>query len=374
MLVAVTIIVVAIAAVAIVAAVLAVGRQAQTADTQLREQLTSLASSAQMQAQAEQQARQQHQQQLDAMKQEMQAQVRALDARLTQSINSVNQSLSTSVTATQKTMSSVDQQLGQLSNSTRQMLQVGRDITGLQEMLRAPKPRGQFGEILLERLLEDMLPAGQYLVQHRFKNGQIVDAAILIGGLVVPIDAKFPDAAFRRIVDAADDAARAAARRDFARDVKGHIDAVAKYIVPDEGTSAFAMMYVPAENLYYELMVRDESAALQEYALGKRVIPCSPNSMYAYLQALALGLKGLRVEERAQDIIKQVEQLNLDFSRFRREFATLGGHLAHAHTKYEEVDRAATKFGDRLARTLDPSFAPAPLNEGVAIPLLPDGT
>ena len=115
-----------------------------------------------------------------------------------------------------------------------------------------------------------------------------------------------------------------AARRDFARDVKGHIDAVAKYIVPDEGTFGFAMMYVPAENLYYELMVRDESAALQDYALGKRVIPCSPNSMYAYLQALVLGLKGMRVEERAHDIIKQVEQLNLDFSRFRREFGTLG--------------------------------------------------
>ncbi len=373
MLVAVTIIAVAIAAVAIVAAVLTMGRQAQASDAQLREQLAALASGAQLQAQAEQQAQQHHQQQLDAMKQEVQAQVRALDARLTQSISTVNQSLSASVTATQKTMSSVDQQLGQLGNSTKQMLQVGRDLSGLQDMLRAPKPRGQFGELLLERLLEDMLPAGQYLVQHRFKNGQIVDAAIQLGGGLVPVDAKFPDTAYRRIVDAPDDAARTAARRDFARDVKGHIDAVAKYIVPDEGTFGFAMMYVPAENLYYELMVRDESADLQAYALGKRVIPCSPNSMYAYLQALVLGLKGMRVEERANDIIKQVEQLNLDFSRFRREFATLGGHISHANSKFDEVDRAATKFGDRLARTLDPSFAPPPLNEGVAIPLLPEG-
>ena len=370
MLVAVTIIAVAIAAVAVVAAVLAMGRQAQASDAQLREQLAALASGAQLQ----QQAQQQLQQQLGSMQQAMQQQVQAVDARLTASVDRVNQSLSASVTATQKTMSSVDQQLGQLGNSTLQMLQVGRDISGLQEMLRAPKPRGQFGELLLERLLEDMLPAGQYTVQHRFKSGQIVDAAILIGGGLVPVDAKFPDAAFRRIVDAPDDAARTAARRDFARDVKGHIDAVAKYIVPDEGTFGFAMMYVPAENLYYELMVRDESADLQAYALGKRVIPCSPNSMYAYLQALVLGLKGMRVEERAHDIIKQVEQLNLDFSRFRRDFATLGTHLGHAHAKFDEVDRAATKFGDRLARTLDPSFAPAPLEEGVAIPLLPEGS
>ncbi len=365
MLVAVTVIAVAIAAVAIVAAVLAVGRQGRASDAQLREQVAALASGAQLQQQA-------LQQQLDAVKLSMQSQVETLDGRLTASVNGVTQSLSASVTATQKTMSSVDQQLGQLSTSTKQMLEVGRDISGLQQMLRAPKPRGQFGELLLERLLEDMLPAGQFTLQHRFKNGQIVDAAIQIGGGIVPVDAKFPDTAFRRIVDAQDDAARTAARRDFARDVKGHIDAVAKYIQPDEGTFGFAMMYVPAENLYYELMIRDDSADLQAYAQGKRVIACSPNSLFAYLQALVLGLKGLRVEERAHEIVNHLERLNDDFARFRKDFATLGSHISHAHTRFDELDRAAMRFGDRLARPLDPSMSPLPLDEGQAVPLLPE--
>jgi DNA recombination protein RmuC len=269
-------------------------------------------------------------------------------------------------------MRAVDQQLGQLSASTRQMLEVGRDISGLQQMLRAPKPRGQFGELLLERLLEDMLPAAHFTLQHRFKNGQIVDAAISIGGGIVPVDSKFPDAAFRRIIDAPDDAARTAARRDFARDVKGHIDAVAKYILPDEDTFGFALMYIPAENVYYESMIRDESADLQAYAQSKRVIACSPNSLYAYLQALVLGLKGLRVEERSREIVAHLERLNDDFARFRKDFDTLGHHITHAHTRFDDLDRAAARFGDRLARPLDPDFSPLALEEGTPIPLLPE--
>ena len=158
----------------------------------------------------------------------LQSQLQALDARLSAGVSGVQQSLASSLSGASETMHNVDQQLGRLSESTRQMLEVGRDISGLQQMLRAPKPRGQFGELLLERLLADMLPAENFVLQHRFRNGTIVDAAVWIGDGMVPIDSKFPDAAFRRIVDADSDAARTAARRDFARDVRGHIDAVAK--------------------------------------------------------------------------------------------------------------------------------------------------
>ncbi len=311
------------------------------------------------------------QQQLAVMQQSMQAQVQALDARLTAGVDGVQRSLTSSLTSTHDTMRAVDQQLGELSASTRQMLEVGRDISGLQQMLRAPKPRGQFGELLLERLLEDILPSGHFALQHRFKDGRIVDAVIQIGGGLVPVDAKFPDAAFRRIIDAADDAVRAVARRDFARDVRGHIDAVAKYILPDEGTFGFALMYVPAENVYYESMIRDDSADLQAYAQAKRVIVCSPNSFFAYLQALVLGLKGLRVEERAREIVAHLERLNDDFARFRKDFDTLGGHIAHAHAKYDELDRSAARLGDRLARPLDPDVVPVPLDEGEPLRLLP---
>jgi DNA recombination protein RmuC len=293
------------------------------------------------------------QSQLAALQQSMQSQVQSLDARLTSGVAGVQQSLTASITSTHDTMRSVDQQLGELSASTRQMLEVGRDISGLQQLLRAPKPRGQFGELLLERLLADILPSDHFALQHRFKSGQIVDAVIAIGGGLVPVDAKFPASAFRRIVDAPDDATRGLARRDFARDVRGHIDAVAKYILPDEGTFGFALMYIPAENVYYESMIRDDAGDLQAYAQAKRVIACSPNSFFAYLQALVLGLKGLRVEERSREIVAHLERLNDDFGRFRKDFDTLGNHITHAHTKFDDLDRHADRLADRLARPLD---------------------
>ncbi len=301
----------------------------------------------------------------------LQSQLQALDARLTAGVSGVQQSLTSSLTGTSETMHNVDQQLGRLSESTRQMLEVGRDISGLQQMLRAPKPRGQFGELLLERLLADILPDEHFTLQHRFRNGTIVDAAVLIGGGLVPIDSKFPDAAFRRIIDADSDAARGLARRDFARDVRGHIDAVAKYILPDEGTFGFALMYIPAENVYYESMIRDEAGDLQAYAQRKRVIACSPNSFFAYLQALVLGLKGLRVEERSRDIVGHLERLNDDFTRFRREFETLGSHISHAKTKYDDVDRGAERFADRLARPLEHDWAPIPADDAEPLRLIP---
>ena len=301
----------------------------------------------------------------------LQSQLQALDARLSAGVDGVQASLASSLTGTHETMRNVDQQLGRLSESTRQMLEVGRDISGLQQMLRAPKPRGQFGELLLERLLADVLPDENFSLQHRFRNGTIVDAAVLIGGGLVPVAAKFPAAAFRRIIDADSDAARALARRDFARDVRGHIDAVSKYILTDEGTFGFALMYIPAENVYYEAMIRDEAGDLQAYAQAKRVMACSPNTFFAYLQALVLGLKGLRVEERSREIVAHLERLNDDFARFRREFDTLGNHLSHAKTKYDDLDRGATKFADRLARPLEHDWAPAVIDEGEPVRLIP---
>lgn len=301
----------------------------------------------------------------------LQSQMQALDARLSAGVDGVQASLASSLTGTSETMRNVDQQLGRLSESTRQMLEVGRDISGLQQMLRAPKPRGQFGELLLERLLADVLPGENFSLQHRFRNGTIVDAAVRIGGGLVPVDAKFPNAAFRRIIDADSDAARALARRDFARDVRGHIDAVSKYILTDEGTFGFALMYIPAENVYYEAMIRDEAGDLQAYAQAKRVMACSPNTLFAYLQALVLGLKGLRVEERSREIVAHLERLNDDFARFRREFDTLGAHITHAKTKYDDLDRGAEKFADRLARPLEHDWAPTVIDEDAPVRLIP---
>jgi DNA recombination protein RmuC len=203
---------------------------------------------------------------------------------------------------------------------------------------------------MLERLLEDILPRQNYALQHHFRSGEAVDAVIRIGDYLVPIDSKFPLEDFQRVVAAEDEDSRASLRRQFVRTVKKHIDAVTKYIVPDEGTFDFALMYIPAENVYYETILRDgaEGSELYSYALAKRVIPVSPNSFYAYLQVIILGLKGLHIEQTAGEILGQLGRLQGDLDDFQQEYDTLGGHIQRAANKYDDAGRKLGRLGDKL--------------------------
>ena len=246
----------------------------------------------------------------------------------------------------------VSRQLGQLDESTKRMLEVGRDISSLQDLLRAPKLRGNLGELFLQDLLAQILPPDHYEIQHAFAGGEKVDAVIRLQAGLVPVDAKFPLENFRRVVAAGGEEERKTARRQFLRDVRTHIDAIAtKYIRPDEGTFQFALMYVPAENVYYETIVRPDEAAesaLFEYALQRRVIPVSPNSFYAYLQTILLGLKGLRVEERAREILDHLDRLNQETDRFAEAFRLVGDHLDNARKKYEEAQKRLTRVESKM--------------------------
>jgi len=201
--------------------------------------------------------------------------------------------------------------------------------------LRAPKFRGGLGELMLERLLDDILPHQNYRLQHRFQSGEAVDAVTQIGDNLVPIDSKFPLEDFQRVLAAESDRERESRRRQFTRTVKKHIDNVTKYILPDEGTFDFALMYIPAENVYYETILRDgaEGSEVYSYALQKRVIPVSPNSFYAYLQVIILGLKGLHIEHTASEILRHLSRLQGEFEGFQEDYDTLGGHIRHAATK-----------------------------------------
>jgi DNA recombination protein RmuC len=246
----------------------------------------------------------------------------------------------------------VRERLGELTQQTKEIQDVGKNISNLQELLRAPKFRGCFGELLLERLLADVLPQDTYSLQHRFRDGQIADAVVRIGKNLVPIDAKFPMEDFERMVKVESENERSVLRRQFVRTVKKHIDAVSKYILPDEDTFDFALMYLPAENVYYEAIIRDtqssEGSDIYSHSLEKKVIPVSPNSFYAYLQVIVLGLKGLRFEQAAQEILGYVKRLQGDLGDFEQEYAVLGSHLHHATSKYETANRKLERLGDKL--------------------------
>ena len=243
------------------------------------------------------------------------------------------------------------ERLGELTQKTKDIGEVAKNISSLQELLRAPKFRGGFGELLLERLLADILPRDFYSLQHRFENGGLVDAVVRIGKSLVPIDSKFPMEDFERMIKAESEEEQKALRRQFTRNIRKHIDDVARYILPDEHTFDFALMYIPAENVYYETIIQgSEESGIFSYSLEKKVIPVSPNSFYAYLQVIVQGLKGLHFEQAAGEILAYVKRLQGDLDDFQQDYEVVGGHIHHAAKRYDEASRKLARFGDKLQR------------------------
>lgn len=269
-------------------------------------------------------------------------------------LNNINNSVGTQLSNTAKVFGEVKESLGSLDQRTQQIYEVGRDIAGLQEILRAPKMRGGLGELFLEALLEQIMPHKEfYELQHCFKSGERVDAVIKIGKKLVCVDSKFPLESFKRLVEAKSDEDRKRARREFMKAVKEHINSIAsKYILPDEGTYDFALMYIPAENVYYESIIKDddlgEEKSLFSHAISKKVIPVSPNSFYAYLQVIVLGIKGLKIEEKTHEVIKTLATLKGSLGKFTEDFEVLGTHIDNIKSSYERAEKRLTKFEDKL--------------------------
>ncbi len=250
----------------------------------------------------------------------------------------------------------VKQKLGALEEANQKIFEVGKNISLLQEELRAPKFRGEIGEFLLENLLANVMPQKEfYTLQYEFKDRQRVDAALHIGHRLVPIDSKFPLEAFQRLITAQTETEKKEAKKEFVGAVRGKIDEIAeKYILPDEGTFEFALMYIPAENVYYETITKDEhfpsDKSIFQYALSRKVIPVSPNTFYAYLQVILLGLRGLAVEKSTQEIIENLMRLRGDFEKFHTDFAKLGKHLTDSKASYDSAEKRLEKFDDRLGQ------------------------
>jgi len=294
----------------------------------------------------------------------LQQQFNGLQERLDKFGQTVADNLQASTASMNTRLDNAAKVVGDLREKVGQIHEVGKAAADLVNILRAPKLRGGMGELFLGDLLAQILPPEHFELQHRFKSGDAVDAVIRIGGQFVPVDSKFPLENFRRIAEVATESERVAARKQFLRDVKKHVDAIAtKYILPDEGTYDFALMYIPAENVYYETIIKDEAGAderqLFTYALEKRVIPVSPNSFYAYLQTILLGLRGMKVEERAQEILNTLARLRGDFERLEENFRLLGKHLNNASGSYTDTEKALVKLDAKLGQIEQPQLPAA---------------
>ncbi|MFH0762955.1 MAG: DNA recombination protein RmuC [Candidatus Omnitrophota bacterium] len=271
--------------------------------------------------------------------------------QMSQSIQEANKAIVQGLGDSSSIFGNVKEQLGKLEKTNERIYEVGKDISGLQELLRAPKFRGQMGETLLENLLSQVLPKDHYQMQYRFRSGDTVDAIIRLGERMVSIDAKFSLENFQKLLDEPQEEIKNTHRKKFIQDVKNRINEVAlKYIIPSENTYDFSLMYIPAENVYYEIIIKED---LLSYCIGKKVIPVSPNTFYAYLQVICLGLKGLKVEENAKQILKNLSTLNIEINKFKDDFDKLGGHLNNAKTKYDDSQKRLDRFSDRLVNAQD---------------------
>ena len=253
--------------------------------------------------------------------------------------------------AGQEVLDRLNKQIGELQGTNKQMMQVGTEVRRLQDILSSPKLRGQMGEWSLENLLANILPKDRYKLQYTFKDGKTVDALIELADFSVPVDAKFPLPAFEKIVKAEEEAEKIKLRRQFLKDVNNHIDKIAAdYIRPAEGTLDFALMYIPAENVYYETIVKylGETRDILQYCFDKKVIPVSPNLLYAYLMTVAMGLHGLQIEKQAAEIRQNLKKLNSSFADYTGTWDVLGKHLRNAYSQYDEGQKKLDRFGMQL--------------------------
>jgi len=274
-----------------------------------------------------------------------------LSQSLDKNLRTGQENISNFLTHSQKTFGELKEQIGKLKSDSERLLQVSADIRTLQNILKAPKLRGQMGEFSLASLLGQILPGDSFVLQHTFSNGKIVDALVKLPDFSVSIDAKFPLPAFEQMMAAEDEDAKAKLRRQFQADVTKHIDKIAaQYILPAEGTLDFALMYIPAENVYYETIIRYDTdrTDILDYAMEKKVIPISPNLLYAYLMTIVMGLHGLQIEKEAAAIRANLQKLTAGLSSFAGNWDTLGRHLRNAQGQYDEGQKNLTQFQIQL--------------------------
>lgn len=236
----------------------------------------------------------------------------------------------------------VGQEVGKMS-------EIGRSMQELQDFLKSPKLRGNIGEQVLKDLIAQTFPKSSFELQYTFKSGEKVDAAIKTDAGILPIDAKFPMENFQKMIKAKLETEKETFKKEFIRDVKKHIDAISKkYILPDEGTMDFALMYVPNEAIFYEIVNMDD---VVEYAKRQRIYIVSPTTLYSHLQAILLSFEGKKIESRSQEIFRLLRALQIDFVKVNDSLDTLGKHITNASSQYHNVTKGFLTIGQKLENT-----------------------
>lgn len=275
--------------------------------------------------------------------------LRSLRSSVDSTKDTINSSLAVNTKDINDRLLRATEVIGDLKREAGAFSEISRSMKSLQDFLQSPKLRGNIGEMVLKDLISQMFPVSSFELQHTFKSGNIVDAIIKTDAGLLPIDSKFPMENFQKMMSAESKSEVDVLRRAFAHDIRAHVTAISKkYILPEENTLDFALMYIPSESVFYEIASAEE---LMEFARHSRVYPVSPNTLYAALQTILLSFEGKKIEAKAKEVFKLMRGIQKDFGKTTDSMVTLGGHLTNAYNKFSDVQSQFNSIGQKLSST-----------------------
>ncbi|MFC1711156.1 DNA recombination protein RmuC [Patescibacteria group bacterium] len=284
---------------------------------------------------------------------------------LHQVLSTTNKNITDSLHHSTKTMNqrldNASSYIAQVAKEVGQMSEIGRSMKELQDFLKSPKLRGNIGEEVLKDLISQMFPKNSFNLQYTFKSGEKVDAALKTEAGILPIDSKFPMESFQKMVKGDTKEVREKMKKVFSRDVQKHIkDISKKYILPEEGTMDFALMYVPSESVYYEIV---NIPKLTDFARKSRVYPVSPTTLYAHLQMILLSFEGKKIEARSREVFKMLRAIKKDYEKTENVLEVLGKHINNAYNQFSNVLKSFSLLGQKLSSTQSISDSPKAENK-----------
>lgn len=265
--------------------------------------------------------------------------------------NSIHKSIQMQFGQSAKIITDVTERLTKLDETNKQVMGFAEQLENLENILQNPKHRGILGEYYLENVLKNVLPPGSYQMQYKFSDGDIVDAVVIVKNQLIPVDSKFSLENYNRAIQETDPTLRAEYEASFKRDLKNRIDETSKYIKPNENTLGFAFMFIPAEGIYYDLLINKVGAVkintqdLIQYAFKeKHVLIVSPTTFLAYLQTVLEGLRAQQIEESAKEIRKRVEELGKHILAYDEYLKKLGNNLSTTVNTYNAASKEFVKI------------------------------